>query len=82
MIQTYSVVRNHRGKQGDEWDRIVESGLSWPDAQRRESALTKAEVAAHPEQTCWTRDLFWILSEGSDRHKDLLAKLAQGKLFS
>lgn len=78
---TYSVVRNHRGKDGDEWDRVVESGLSFEAAQKREAALNQAEIAAHPEQTCWVRDLFWILLEGSDRHKDLLAKLAQGKLF-
>jgi hypothetical protein len=78
---TYSVIRNHRGKDGDCWDKIVVSGLTWEAAQAKERELIAAEIAAHPEQTCWARDVFWILMEGSGRHKELLAAIAQGKLF-
>jgi hypothetical protein len=77
----YSVIRNHRGKDGDCWDKIIVSGLTWEAAQVKERELQTAEMAEHPEQTCWVRDIFWILLEGSDRHKDLLAAIAQGKLF-
>jgi hypothetical protein len=57
----YSIIRSHRDKTTTE--TVVETGLTWEDADAKRDILSCAETTAHPEKSCWTRDVFVVRLE-------------------
>jgi hypothetical protein len=53
---TYRVIRSINGIKRTE--KVEASCLSWKDAKRKSEQLSEVERKAHPELTCWMRDIF------------------------
>lgn len=65
--KTYSILRSRRDHvQSRTIDTVVESGLSWEDADRKRDSLNEIERKANPLKSCWTRDVFIVQMEASD----------------
>jgi len=72
----YCIVRNVSTLDGHKsvWTDKLEPGecnLTWEQASKREKELQATQAG----KSSWTCDVFWILLEGSTRHKDLMAEL-------
>lgn len=74
--QTYSIIRGHRGEDG-ELEEIIESGLEWETARTKAVELSAAERLAHPEKTSGTLDVFYCKLEGTIRTGNSRGKMTR-----
>jgi len=56
---TYTVSRNQRSK-AEISNAVVASGLCLAEARTLQEKLQNAEATAKPNETSWTRDVFWL----------------------
>jgi hypothetical protein len=55
----YRVMRSINPPKGNWIEKVEATGLDWEAAKRKEAELDAAEQKAHPNQTSWTRDIFY-----------------------
>jgi hypothetical protein len=60
--RTYSIVRSSRKAQKT-IETVLETGLSWEDADSQRNELAEADRAANPLKSCWVRDVFVVQME-------------------
>lgn len=60
--RTYSIIRSSRKSQKTV-RTVIESGLSWEEADSKRDKLAEIDREANPLKSCWTRDVFLVEME-------------------
>jgi hypothetical protein len=63
--RTYSIIRSSRKSQKTV-ETILETGLSWEEADSQRNDLAEADRAANPLKSCWVRDVFVVQMENTN----------------
>jgi hypothetical protein len=58
-LNRYTVIQSHRGPTGTT-ETVVDSNMPLGEARKCSDTLQKAYKAAHPDQSSWTADVFYL----------------------